>query len=369
MEKVEKAERNYGIDALRILAMLMIVILHILGVGGILDACEPMSVQYVTAWFLEAACYCSVNCYALISGYVGLCAPYKYTNICLLWLRVIFYTLSITVLFGIFMPGTVDKTILLKTFFPVMKSPYWYFTAYFGLFFFMPILNKAINNMSKSQTRTVVAIMVFFVSVLQTVFGDVFGTAEGSSVLWLIILYIIGAYIRKFDPLKKLTTGKALIGYLIMTTLSWGLKLAADAMPLLLGDDNEVAMLISAYSDRSIRYISPTMLASAIFLFFMFKRISIPAIAEKVITILSSMTFSVYIVHAHPLVWRNFIRNQFECYGSLSAYVLVIAVLITAVFIFVGSCAFDLVRKYVFKKLQIKERLEVLEKKYIGVLW
>ena len=40
-----KNERNYGVDALRILAMLMVVVTHVMGVGGILDACEPLQVS------------------------------------------------------------------------------------------------------------------------------------------------------------------------------------------------------------------------------------------------------------------------------------------------------------------------------------
>lgn len=364
-----KDERNYGVDALRILAMLMVVVTHILGVGGILDACEPLSPQYGVAWFLEAACYCTVNCYALISGYAGIGSSYKYSNIFLLWLRVVFYTISITVLVGIFMPEAVGITDYLKAFFPVMKSPYWYFTAYFGLFFFIPLLNKAINSMSREQVRAVVIAAVFFISVLQTIFGDVFGTAEGSSVLWLIVLYVIGAYIRKFDPMKKLTAGKAFLCYLATTTLSFVFKLAADAAPLLLGEDNGGAVLISSYSDRLIRHISPTLLASAVFLLIMFKQIRMSATAKKMTAFLSPMAFSVYIIHAHPLVWRNFMRTRFEAYACLPAIVLAIAVLGTAVLIFAGCSVCDMIRAGIFKRLKLKKRLENAEEKYIGNLW
>lgn len=369
MENVGKTERNYGIDALRILAMLMVVVTHILGIGGVLDACEPLSPQYGAAWFLEAACYCTVNCYALISGYAGIGSSYKYSNILLLWLRVVFYTISITVLFGIFMPEAVGATDYLKAFFPVMKSPYWYFTAYFGLFFFIPVLNKAINSMSRAQVRAVVAAAVFFISVLQTVFGDVFGTAEGSGVLWLIVLYVIGAYIRKFDPFKRLTVGKALIGYLLATTLSFGFKMAADAAPLLFGEDNGTAALVSSYSDRLIRHISPTLLASAVFLLLMFKQIRISDRAKKVVVFLSPMAFSVYIIHAHPLVWENFMNSGFQAYSLLPAPVLAIAVPGTALVIFAGCCVIDMIRAGIFKRLKLKEKLEHAEQKYIGNLW
>ena len=366
---MEKEERNYGVDALRILAMLMVVVLHILGIGGVLDVCEPLSSQYATAWFLEAACYCSVNCYALISGYAGIGASYKYSNICLLWLRVVFYTLSITLLFGIFMPEAVGRTIILKALFPVMKSPYWYFTAYFCLFLLIPVLNKAINSMSRAQVKAVLITAVLYISVLQTVFGDVFGTAEGSGVLWLLILYVIGAYIRRFDPMKELTVGKALIGYFFMTVLSWGFKVAADAAPQLLGEENRIGLFISSYSSKLIRHISPTMLAEAVFLLVAFQKIRLPHALKKMIAFVAPMAFSVYIIHANPLVWKNFVKGRFEIFGQLPAPVLLLAVLGASLAIFGVCCICDIVRIYIFKKLKLKQKLEGLEKKYTGDMW
>ena len=46
MEKKIQHARNYGLDLLRMIAMLMVVVLHILGKGGVLSACEPLSGQY-----------------------------------------------------------------------------------------------------------------------------------------------------------------------------------------------------------------------------------------------------------------------------------------------------------------------------------
>ena len=98
-------ERNYGIDFLRIISMFMIVILHILGNGGILASVQTGSVKYHLTWFMEIASYCAVNCYALISGYVGIYSKHKLSNIFYLWIQVIFYTLSITLLFKIISPA------------------------------------------------------------------------------------------------------------------------------------------------------------------------------------------------------------------------------------------------------------------------
>ena len=64
-------ERNYGVDFLRIIATFMVLTLHILGQGGLLVTLTSGTVRYHVFWFLEVVCYCAVNCYGLISGYVS----------------------------------------------------------------------------------------------------------------------------------------------------------------------------------------------------------------------------------------------------------------------------------------------------------
>lgn len=43
-------EKNYGIDALRMLAMFMVTILHILTQGGVLNSTVIFTSQYETGW-------------------------------------------------------------------------------------------------------------------------------------------------------------------------------------------------------------------------------------------------------------------------------------------------------------------------------
>ena len=74
-------ERNYGIDLLRIVSMIMVVTLHIMNAGGVLGATERMSAKYELASLLQIMTYCAVNCYALISGYVGVNSKFKISNI------------------------------------------------------------------------------------------------------------------------------------------------------------------------------------------------------------------------------------------------------------------------------------------------
>lgn len=94
-------KRNSGIDLLRIISMLMIVVLHILAHGGLLGTkTELPGGRYEIVWFLETAAYCGVNCYALISGYVGVDREYRFTKIVPLHFQVLFYTIGIAALGG-----------------------------------------------------------------------------------------------------------------------------------------------------------------------------------------------------------------------------------------------------------------------------
>ena len=83
-------EKNYGIDALRILSMFMVTILHVLTQGGILNASGRFTSQYEVVWLLQTMAFCAVNVYALISGYVWVYAKYRYRNLMELWLQVFF---------------------------------------------------------------------------------------------------------------------------------------------------------------------------------------------------------------------------------------------------------------------------------------
>ena len=207
LEKRQSNERNLGIDFLKILCMLMIVVLHILGQGRVLDNTEFLSVNYTVAWLIEIGALCAVNCYALISGYVGLGAKHKYTGIAMLWLQVLFYNVVITLLVTTLRDDIpVGLSTYVKMFLPVTTKPYWYFTAYFALFFVMPCYNCMIEHMPRNQLRMILTVIVVLFSVVPTMIeSDLFDLVGGYSFVWLSLLYILGGYFRKYHVLENKT--------------------------------------------------------------------------------------------------------------------------------------------------------------------
>ena len=98
MKQTVSENRNYGIDALRLFSMFLVVILHVLGRGGILGATNGG--KLFVCMILETAAFCSVDCFALISGYVSYSGeekPFRYSKYIHLWLQVVFYSFGFTI--------------------------------------------------------------------------------------------------------------------------------------------------------------------------------------------------------------------------------------------------------------------------------
>ena len=175
------ANRNYGIDLLRVVAMLYVVILHTLGQGKVLSNVPVNSSQYMTAWFMETWAYGAVNIFALISGYVGFCEKekkYNYSAYLVMWLQVVLYGVSSTLIFNIFHPEIVTKNDLYQMFFPVTNGLYWYFTAYTGLFFLIPVVNAGIRNCPEADLKKLLIVIVVLFSAFDRV-AKRFGLGNG----------------------------------------------------------------------------------------------------------------------------------------------------------------------------------------------
>lgn len=128
---VVKTARNYGIDLLRIVCMFFVLTIHI--TGPILE--NTTDISYWVIFLIKMFCICAVNCYAIISGYVGVDSKKRISSLINLWFTVMFYTSTIAVVLYFASPGIIEFEDLIKGFFPVSSVQYWYFSSYFLLFF------------------------------------------------------------------------------------------------------------------------------------------------------------------------------------------------------------------------------------------
>ena len=227
-EKITKLEpvpkpikiRNPGVDLGRILAMLGIIIHHILLFGKAFNKYQ----QYPGLKKLNTGVFWHVSTYIFISGYVGYKST-KYSNLLYLWLCVLFYSIGIIKYFSIYKPHIYNKKIELMDFFPVLTTQYWYFTAHFGMYLFLPLINNGIQNTNKSQMKIMLIILIVVYIVLKDYMipnKDPFKMNSGYSVIWFLIFYSTGAYFGKYKEEKSIIKKKVIrnIVYILIFYIS-----------------------------------------------------------------------------------------------------------------------------------------------------
>lgn len=353
MNKVKSSgdNRNYGIDILRILAMFFVVLLHCLGHGGIIYNAYVNTPQYKISWLMEILAYCAVDIFGLISGYVAYSDTEKrnnYVNYGTLWLEVVFYGVLVTGIFDILNIVPISIKDYVISLYPVTGGLYWYFTAYTGLFIFMPLINSAIRNTSSKTLKRFLIVLFFVFSMFNTITKR-FNLDDGYSFLWLLLLYIMGAIIKKCQIEKKIKNYKIYLGVICLTAITYLYKIYGF---------NLVISDIKMTNDLFISYTSPTILLIAILYTIYFSKIHFNDIVKKIIKFITPSAFAIYLINTHRLVWKYVIDNLFVdiAKGSIIKIILY-PIAFSFVFVIV-VILIDKIRQYIFKHLKIKILME-----------
>lgn len=349
------SERILGIDIIRIVSMLMILVLHICLQGGILDALTVGSAAYGAAWLLESFCYCAVNCYALITGYVMYSAErknFKYSRIIPLWLQVFVWSVLIVILFKVFGHAELTVKDVISAVFPILNSRYWYFTAYFGMFFLIPFFNILIDNIDKKGYICLIATLFSVFSFLPfVIMEDPFITKFGYSTLWLTVLYFAGAFIRRTE--QEITVKKRV--WTVIYILSSVISFISSMLPqLIIGESVDTGGSTYAYS-------SPFTVASAVSLFMLLKDIRIKnRFVTRAVEKAAAVSFGVYLIHVDPLVFNCIFKGMFSGLTELPCFIMIIDIIAYSVLLYAVLGTADYIRLFIFGKLKVKERSEQL---------
>lgn len=333
-------ERNYGIDLLKIVAMMFICILHVCNYGGINVSMKTYPYNYGLVMFLKSLTYGALDMYAVISGYVGYNKKFKFSRPAMIWLELIFYTLTCTALITVFTPDILPENAWFKSVFPVMTREYWYMTAYFGMVVLMPVLNAAIQKASTKTLSLVVAGVFIFYCTLPTVMNVTpFNLNSGYSTIWLCVMYIIGGYIAKLK--KKPHPLIALAVFSVSVILTWIFKL------------NDISLL---------NYTSPTVFLSAVSLVLAFSQIKIKRkVPQKIIGFVVPSTLGIFIIHVHTFMWENFVKNCAKPYAESNLFYLALMIFALSAAIFIVCGTVDILRRGLFKLFHIKPLLQKLD--------
>lgn len=342
--------RNAGIDLLRIVSMCMIIVIHMNGYGKASEMIDAFSLKYFCSQVLVFFVACSVNAYAMISGYVGCTKATSGNSVrkfLKLWFCVLFYSVSLMLLFKIMYPEQISGRQMLESAFPAMSMQYWYFTYYIPVLFLMPYLNIFIAKMDIIFMRKLISLLFFLFSIIPWAFQtDWFGLDGGFSAWWLIILYLFGAWIQKeteetdslFAKCKKSQLLFVLAGLILIQIL---LRYALDKVGVAIGAE-------SGLMHDFCSYTSPFIVAEAGVLLLLFAKLEISqAKSSAIISQVGAASFGVYLIHDNQFVRQYIMMDRFVRVGQLNPIAYVFAMLGCAVGIYACCATVELLRKLV----------------------
>ena len=356
---MEQQNRHWGLDSMRVVCMLSIVLYHLQGHGNLIAGEGISPVNHTGILMSQAILQAAIDSFSLISGYIGYDRGQKYTSLVMLWLRVLFYSVGITFAVWLVSPGVVSYADITSAFFPLLPGRYWYFTAYVGCFVLAPLVRTAIAHLPRKEAAaSLLGIVAVFSLLPYLMRNDPFLTSRGNHALWLLILYALGCYVRAHDPFARLSTRKLLALLLAACIVQAG---SGFVVP-------PVSRLLTGRAATRWYFIcndSPTTLALSVLALAFFSRLPARR-STPFFRMLVSGSFSVYLIHDHPLIRQHVIMPLGTRLAALPAPLLMPSILAAGMAIY-GVCAcVDLLRERLFTLLRIRPFLLRLEGRLLG---
>lgn len=345
-------ERNGGLDALRNLSMMMVVLLHVLLHGGALRGADfaELSASTAVLWVLEMGAVCAVNCFGMLSGYFGVRSRVKAASVLALWLQVVFYAVGIYVAWALLRMNPSKAAGWTQGLTPITGNMYWYYTAYAGLYLLMPALNQLLLSAKREKLRRWLLLLLAAVFVERLCFdSDVLMLSGGCSTLWLAVLYALGGYLRLYGETSRgyrwlQRHGLAVYGALsVAAGLYWWTRMSGR-FPVLGGSLRWAQ--ITAYN--SIHAVS-----TAVCLFAVFSAWQPGGWVRRVSAFCAPAAFAVYLIHTHPVCWNELLLSRMTAYSRYPVPSMLLRIAAAVLIIFAVCVIVERIRMKVFALLRI----------------
>lgn len=332
--------RDSNIELLRIISILLIVASHFSVHGSFVYDHTQITFNKLFLQLLPMGGNLGLDLFVLITGYFLISSSgVRIKKLLSLWLQMLTYSVLLLICVSIFLERALGIKLIVKHLFPVVFENWWFASTYFILYIISPYINKFIHELTKSQLRNLIYLLSILWVIIPTFLSK---SMQSSDLLFFIYLYIIGSYIRLYSEDFKLKKSKYFIIAIVLVIFAFMSVLIFD----ILGMKYSIFATHARYFLE--RHKIPVVLLS-ICLFIGFTKINIGK--RKIINLLSSATFGVYLIHDAPImrVWlweKIFKNNQFLD----SPYLIGYAILVTVV-VYTCATVIELIRQNTLEKL------------------
>lgn len=290
--------RQPNIELLRVISMFMVLLGHYYVISGFSDI-DIISFNWIGMQFLGAWSKVAVDIFVIITGYFLVNQTFRWKKVLKLLSCTYFWGI-IVLLLGFALGLSIKTDYIYKSLFPLTPLN-WFARSYLLLYISIPLFNKIINSVSKARLgQIIIALTTIFYTVPTLISTFISGGGYLTSYFTFGIMYMIGAYIRKYGDAKldKISIYAGIVSIiLILASILW----------------NDIHMHEGLY----IMYLahkgnSVVGLLAAIGIFTIFKNIKISY--NPFINTVASTTFAVYLIHNNPIIsnwlWNSMVSSK-----------------------------------------------------------
>lgn len=366
MENVVK-ERQSNFEILRIFSMLLIVFHHLCQHG----LWFPIGTQLSTNLFLSQCFYSWTGqlgnwLFILISGYFVSKSKFSLKKLFKIWFQVFSISAAIGIILLLakinligfsntnyeslgFFEASKPMSLkdLVRSFLPTLFGNNWFASAYILFYMFTPFLNETLKVFDEKKHRLLIILMTGVGTIIHMIYGQ--GFFKEGNLFYFILGYYISSYIRLYNP-KFLNNQK--INFLVSVLLSvcfiiW--------IFLVLYFRNKISFIdlhfVQVFNYPFVWTRFP-ILVCAVFVFGFFKNLQIKN--NKIVNIIASTTFGVYLIHENPLLNKVIWHKIFKFDNFMESKILILYMIFATVITFICCSVIDLIRQKIIEQPMMK---------------
>ncbi len=336
-----RLQRESGLELLRLIAMLLIVMHHVYLFGGITVATTLGQILYL---FCGSGGKIGVSVFILISAYFMVNKPFKLTRILNIVLQTTFYAVVIYLLFTIF--GNVKFTWkgLVFALLPVLYDQYGFVTGYIVMLLLSPVLNLVLHTVNKKTLGRSILGMIGFTILFPycsfLLIGEIYDVPYLNEVIYFVELYCVGGYLKLYG---------------INLSKAWGVVIITG-VTLILG---MVVNCFDGWRELCLQCATLSNFVCAVGLLLICKDWKFQS---RIVNVLASTTFGIYLIHENSYMrdWEYAFCRQTLFPHVTSAAAVFILMTVT---IFVVALVIDLVRQQTIHRITNK-CLQAVDRKF-----
>ena len=328
---MENKIRNSNIELLRILCMFFIIMHHSFYHSQI--SANISNINLYIFYCMQFLGKVANNLFIIITGYYMVGREINKKSLKNIIFKTIFYSYVILIIY-LLVTHDFNYSIILHSVMPLTTVNNWFVIYYILLYISIPIINILISNLTQKQLKNTIFALIVILSIL-----PMLNLLEHnySTYLWFICVYMIGAYIKKYD--YNLTIKKEASKILMVSLIGFFVFIALTEM-----------FKLELYNMVEVNSLITLIIPFFIFILFINKK----EWYNSKVNYISSSTLGIYLIHENIAIrehlWKVFKIEKYLPYSYFFIYEIGVILLIFCACLVIDK----LLEKLVFKPISNK---------------